>query len=249
MIDVSTLRNDEERALYLYNILESRATGGVGDESSFLELHRYFCDSAYRAILPKWFPPIFTLSQYWVFIKKQYGTYSERREYLGQEFSALIHACRNVTQPIGDLAAIIERFGSDSVNAAWKKMLVRASTDPDGAVTMARTLLESICKHILDASGIEYTADSSLTDLYRSTAKSLNISQDQHDGQIYKKILGGCSGVIDGLQQLRGKHGDAHGKGQRHLPSLYPRHAMLAVNAAATMALFLVDTYDAREGR
>lgn len=248
MIDLSMLRNDEERALCLYNILESRATGGVGDETAFLELHRYFCESIYRDILPKWFPPIFTLGQYWVSIKQKYGTYAERRAYLGQEFAPLIQACRNAGQPVGELTAIIKKFGSDTVNTEWKKMLARTSTDPDGAVTMARTLLESICKHILDDCDVGYSSDASLTDLYRDTAKQLNLSQDQHDGQIYKKILGGCSGVIDGLQRLRGRHGDAHGKGQKHMPTLHPRHAMLAVNAAATMALFLVDTHDARKG-
>ncbi len=247
-MNVSTLRNDEERALCLYNILEDRATGGTGDEAAFFSLHRYFCQSQYREVLPKWLPPMFTLSQFWGFIKPKFGTYTERRTYLGQEFSPLIQVCRNAGQPIGELMAIIKNFGSDTVNAEWKKMLTRASTDPDGAVTMARTLLESICKHILDKYGTAYAGDVSLTELYRDTAKQLNISQDQHDEQIFKKILGGCAGVVDGIQRLRGKHGDAHGKGQDHTFNLQLRHAMLAANAAATIALFMVDTFEARKG-
>jgi hypothetical protein len=248
MFDTSSLRNDEERARCLYNILEDRATGGDGDEEAYEELHRYFCTSQYRVLLPEWLPPMFALSQFWGFIKPKFGKWAERRTYLGKEFAPLIHACRNAGQPVGDLTEIIKKFGSDSINSEWKKMLARTSADPDGAVTMARTLLESVCKHILDKCGIEYTTDASLTELYRDTAKQLNISQDQHDEQIYKKILGGCSGVVDGLQRLRGKHGDAHGKGQNHTSHLKQRHAMLAVNAAATMALFLVDTFDARNG-
>lgn len=248
MINVSTLKSDEERALCLYNILEDRATGGAGDEPSFLQLHRYFCGSRYREVLPTWFLPMFTLGQFWGFIKPKFATYAERRTYLGQELAPLVHACRNAGQPIDELTAIIKNFGSDTVNAEWKKMLGRASTDPDGAMTMARTLLESICKHILDTYGIAYAVDSPLTELYRDTAKQLNISQDQHDEQIFKRILGGCSGVVDGIQRLRGKHGDAHGKGRGHTFNLQPRHAMLAVNAAATIALFLVDTFEARKG-
>lgn len=248
MINISTLKSDEERALCLYNILEDRATGGTGDEAAFLTLHRYFCQSRYRDVLPKWLPPMFTLGQFWGFIKPKFASYVERRTYLGQEFAPLIHSCRNAGQPISELSAIINNFGSDTVNAEWKKMLTRAATDPDGAVTMARTLLESICKHILDKYSLSYTVDASLTELYRDTAKQLNISQDQHDEQIFKKILGGCAGVVDGIQRLRGKHGDAHGKGQDHTFSLQPRHAMLAVNGAATIALFLVDTFEARKG-
>lgn len=248
MIDVSTFKNDEERALCLYNILEDRATGGLGNEAAFNELHRFFCQSQYREVLPQWLPPMFALGQFWGFIKPKFDTYAKRRTYLGQEFAPLIHACRNAGQPVDELTAIIKNFGSDTVNAEWKKMLARASTDPDGAVTTARTLLESICKQVLDKYGAEYTTDASLTDLYRDAAKKLNISQDQHDEQIYKKILGGCSGVVDGLQRLHGKHGDAHGKGQQHKSTLQPRHAILAVNAAATIALFLLDTFEARKG-
>ncbi|MGR3089691.1 abortive infection family protein [Vibrio furnissii] len=55
--------------------------------------------------------------------------------------------------------------------------------------------------------------------------------------QVFKQILGGCSGVINGLGTLRNKHGDAHGDKPK---SANPkkRHAELAVNLAGAMALF-----------
>jgi hypothetical protein len=40
-----------------------------------------------------------------------------------------------------------------SVSEMWHKALDRRTDDPDGAITAARTLLETVCKHILDELG------------------------------------------------------------------------------------------------
>jgi hypothetical protein len=44
----------------------------------------------------------------------------------------------------------------------WEKALQLRATDPDGAITSARTLLESTFKHVLDEKGISY----STTEIY-----------------------------------------------------------------------------------
>lgn len=40
--------------------------------------------------------------------------------------------------------------------------------DPEGAITAARTLLETVCKHILDERGVDYEADADLPALRAS---------------------------------------------------------------------------------
>ncbi len=60
------------------------------------------------------------------------------------------------------------------------------------------------------------------------------------------EILGGCSGIVNGLGSLRNKHGDAHGSGPKAIKPK-PRHAELAVNLAGTMAIFLIETYEANK--
>ncbi|WP_420196198.1 abortive infection family protein [Idiomarina xiamenensis] len=74
------------------------------------------------------------------------------------------------------------------------------------------------------------------------TAKELNLSPDQHNEQIFKQILGGCSGIVNGLGTLRNKLGDAHGKGKLPVKP-QARHAELAVNLAGSMTLFLISTH------
>ncbi len=50
----------------------------------------------------------------------------------------------------------------------WKKALERRHSDPDGAITSARTLLETVCKRILDEAGdVRIRTEEDLPALYR----------------------------------------------------------------------------------
>lgn len=84
-----------------------------------------------------------------------------------------------------------------------------------------------------------------LAALYKKTATELNLSTSQHTEPVFKQILGGCSGVVNGLGNLRNKLGDAHGKGKNAVKPA-PRHAELSVNLAGSMALFLVQTFQSK---
>jgi hypothetical protein len=119
----------------------------------------------------------------------------------------------------------------------------RRETDPQGAITLAGTLLESVCKHILDDRGVVYENDGDLPGLYKLVAK-LNLSPSQHSEAVFRQILGGCTAVVEGLGALRNRLSDAHGQGKRPVKPA-PRHAELAVNLAGAVALFLVATHQA----
>jgi hypothetical protein len=128
------------------------------------------------------------------------------------------------------------------VNREWTKASGRVSSDPPGAVTSARTLLETVCRHILDVRGVQYALDGDLPRLYGLTAKALNLSPDQHQQHIVKRLLGACSTIANSLAALRNVYGDSHGRGIRDKEA-EPRHARLAVNAACSLALFLMETH------
>jgi len=133
-------------------------------------------------------------------------------------------------------------FDEEHIHTQWNKALKRKVSDPEGAITAARTLIESILKYILDEKKILYNENIDLSELYKEVAKSLNLAPEQHQEQIFKQILGGANGIISGLGSLRNKLGDAHGKSKK---SIKPkeRHSELAVNIAGTMALFIYRTY------
>ena len=87
---------------------------------------------------------------------------------------------------------VLKAFDSAEIHNIWQKALERKNTDPEGAITISKTMLESTCKHILFEKGIEYNKTRiELPELYKTTAHALNIAPDQHTEQIFKQILGG----------------------------------------------------------
>lgn len=133
-------------------------------------------------------------------------------------------------------------FDEESVHAEWQRALGRRASDPRGAITAARTLLETVCKHVLDDAGVAYREKDDLPQLYKATAKVLRLAPSQHTEEVFRQILGGCTAVVEGLGSLRNRLSDAHGQGRKPTrPSA--RHAQLAVNLAGAMAIYLVSTW------
>jgi hypothetical protein len=136
----------------------------------------------------------------------------------------------------------IKSFDSAHVHEAWQKALDRRSSDPEGAITAARRLVESVCKHVLDDAGIVYADDADLPKLWALTAQQMNLAPHQHQEEVFKAILGNCQAVVNNLAAIRNRVGDAHGQGRKAVKPK-ARHAELAVNLAGSMASFLVATW------
>jgi hypothetical protein len=237
-----------DKVRQLQNIFIARATGSDASDDEYSKLRlELLRDSAVRDLLPQFVKTCDELSKFWGFIKSKFSTYEERRLFIWDEFSSLISSLEQniiAAHPADDnISAILVDFDTEHVHIAWQKALERRNEDPEAAITMARTLIESVCKHILDEAGIIHSDKDDLPKLYKETAKQLNMAPEQHQEEIFKQILGGCQTVIQGLGTLRNKLSDAHGKGKKAVkPS--PRHAALAVNLAGSMAAFLVATWE-----
>ena len=143
-------------------------------------------------------------------------------------------------------SAILSRIDAGHVSDAWQKALDRRAVDPEGAITAARSLLETVCKFILDEEHVTYSDTMDLPGLYQLTANKLKLAPSQHTEEIFKRVLGSCQNVVEGLGTLRNKLSDSHGKSKQAVKPA-ARHAELAVNLAGTMATFLVATWEARK--
>lgn len=230
-------------------MLISRATGGDGDDKDYKRLRRELIAlPRIEKMLPQCVRVCRDLSEFWVFIKPKFDNYAARREYLRVEFDALLVMLETESRMPSDAAvsATVKAVSSLFIQETWQKALERRGSDPEGAITTARTLLESVCKHILDVAGVIYDDSADLPRLYTLTAKQLNLSPSQHTEQLFKQLLGGCQTVVEGLGSLRNRHSDAHGKGVAGTKPL-PRHAELAVNLSGTMATFLLQTWESRK--
>jgi hypothetical protein len=237
-----------EQAETLQSLLVSHATGGSENDADYRQLRQIFIsDPQLEALLPRFVRTSRNLFQFWEFIKHKFAHYAERRAYIWEEFQPLITFLERGGLHPSDatVSAALEEFDTSHVHAAWSKALDRRQTDPEGAITMARTLLESVCKHILDELSVAYEESADLPRLYRLTAEALNLSPSQHTEQVFKQVLGGCTAVVEGLGSLRNRLSDSHGKGRMPVKPA-ARHAELAVNLAGAMAQFLVATWRAR---
>ena len=118
------------------------------------------------------------------------------------------------------ITAALEAFDPDHVHAAWQKALDRQLRDPEGAITAARMLLETVCKSILDEAGCAYPDTADLPKLWALAAELLNLAPHQHQEEIFKAILGNCQSVVSYLGAIRNKIGDAHGQGRKPINSM-----------------------------
>ena len=117
-------------------------------------------------------------------------------------------------------------------------------TDPEGAITVARTLLETVCKRVLDELDVTYGDKDDLPKLYAKVARELNLAPNQHVEEPIRAILGGAMNLVNGIGTLRNRFSDSHGRGGKLPVRPSPRHASLAVNTAGAVATFIVETHN-----
>lgn len=139
----------------------------------------------------------------------------------------------------------LHRFDRDVVHRRWTAALQRRAEDPEGAITLARTLLEDVIKWLLSKQNVAYDDKADLPGLYRLIAAELRLAPDAHTEDVFKRILGSCQSVVESLGTLRNRLSDAHSSGPRRVKPR-SRHAELAVNLAGTMATFLVATWESQ---
>ena len=141
-----------------------------------------------------------------------------------------------VAVPAGEHDALSHKAIVEQIEKAEDRI---ERQDFDGAITLARSLLETVLRQLderLPGDAIDAKGD--LLKLFKAVQKKLNLDPKDHDLESLQKILRGLTSVIDGLAGIRNRMGDAHArtfKAHRH-------HAVLAVNAARTVTMFLFAT-------
>ncbi|WP_406853793.1 abortive infection family protein [Alsobacter sp. KACC 23698] len=235
-------------ALDLQEMLVDHVTGGSGNNDAYVSMRKELCSrQGVKSLLPGFVIDSHSLSAVWSWVKPRYGTYAQRRVFIRDVFQPLLkHLEFDYAAPLDQgTSQALKTFDEAGVHAAWEKALSRRAEDPEGAITAARTLLETVCKRIVEELTGSVDDGADLPKLYRQTAERLNLAPTQHTEQVFKSILQSCMTVVKDLGELRNKVGDAHGKVARQVRPA-PRHAELAVNLAGSLSAFLVQTFEAR---
>ena len=173
------------------NFVVDIATGGDKDEeaSDLYDSQRraLLQEQAIQSDLPRFVKTCRSLLQFWDHVKREDGTYQGRRDYLWGAFRPLIDRLEGMPTSPADapVSASLQKLDAEHVRGAWDKALSRRHEDPEGAITSARTLLETVCKHILDAEGVVYKKNADLSDLCKATGNELNLAPEQHQEPVF----------------------------------------------------------------
>ena len=157
------------------------------------------------------------------------------------EVDALREKIRGVPVP-ATLGKAVEKIDTGYITKQWDKLSERLEKDPEGAITSARTLLETVCLHILESIGKKVTHKGDLPVLYKATASELQLLPRKEDEDVIRQLLGSCAGLVQGVAALRNQFGDAHG---RLGEDSQKRLAHLAANTAGTLCIFLIESFEA----
>lgn len=144
----------------------------------------------------------------------------------------------------------LDEITNEFIQEKLKKNSVRIeSGDYDGAVTNVRSLLESICKYILNEFGEKYEENKKLMDYYKAVSKILKMEPCLYrDAPAFQQILSGFVSIVNGLSSVRNQFGDAHGPNPQKKVRLDKRHAVLAVNSARVVADYLMSSFENKKG-
>lgn len=203
-------------------------------------------DTQINTLLPSFVRSCRMINDFWDYIQPLYSTYKERRSFLREQFDPLLTFLEqeNGNSKYTPLTTTIEKLNCESVDYLWSKALSRTEHDADGAITAARSLIETVCKQIMIERNIVYNDSYDLPKLYKLTSKSLKLAPENHGEEIFKQILGGLLTTVCGFASLRNKFSDAHGQTAGY--RVNKRHAAFAMHLAGSMVAFLIQTHHER---
>ena len=157
---------------------------------------------------------------------------------------------RATAKDVVRIERILQRVAPEHVRTQLERAAERITHDPAGAVTLARTVLESTFKHIV----AERQEGSQQTE---KPAQQLNVALEvlgfPSSGNVVTtgtptgldKVVRGLRTVVEGLSQFRNRYSDAHGHDQSRTPVM--RDARFAVSTSEVVAVFLLEVLEERE--
>lgn len=172
----------------------------------------------------------------------------ERDGFLYQE-GKLIPVAGDLHLP--EMSEAAERFDAVELRRQIERMKTSVEDDPALAIGTAKELLETTCKTILRGRGVHVPNNPDVVDLVKLTRKTLSLMPEDipdaaRGANVVRRLLSNLGTVAQAVSELRNLYGTGHGR-DGLAQSLRPRHARLAVGAASTLAIFLLETHEERD--
>lgn len=149
--------------------------------------------------------------------------------------------------PLDEIAERSLRLDITELNRHAGRIRRGIEQDPAQAIGSAKELLETVLKTVLGIEGEEGRED--IQALLRRAQRDLDLDPKDVDGTLpgadtLRRTLSNLGQIVVGVAEMRNLYGTGHGR--RRARELQVAHARLVVNAATTLATFLLEVAEAR---
>lgn len=147
--------------------------------------------------------------------------------------------------PSKTLSELIHGRDIPAIHREFERALESVEFKPRDAVSAAANILESIFKVYIEDNNLTMPDKQDLQPVFKVVRADLGLDPGSVEDQDLQRIISGLFSVVDGIGALRTHASSAHSEGRKGY-KLEPRHARLAVNAAHSVATFILETWDKR---
>lgn len=227
------------------SLLKQRAEGRMeSEEPRFAELRRELLGSSFLAQDARDFLTRHrTLQQLWDRTLSQHRSYRERREVIDTAFESTIARLEQGGSTLVELDEnSLHDLNMGEARRLWDKATRRLieDDDADGALTLTRTLLETVCKKILDAFGATYSSGDTAQNLCKR-ALDLVVPASVRGREHFRQFNRSTLNIVENISLYRAEQSDAHGTALDK--DIETHQAAYAVNLAGSTAIFLIECY------
>ena len=176
-----------------------------------------------------------------------------------EKYARIYNKCKIIMDRLEGSTSIItktadelkDKFSSEYMSQQMELMLSLRSSNPTQAIGLAKELIESCCKTILDDFGIAYDGSDNVSQLTKKTMDALsllpeNVQATAQEEDAIKSVLGNLRAIPTKLAEIRNPFGSGHGK-SASFRGLEARHAQLAIGSSITFVDFVWDTYESQK--
>jgi predicted nucleotide-binding protein len=142
-MSIEFLDSDFEKVSYLASLLTSRATGGDALNEEYEALrYELLSNNNVSSLLPDWLKIHRNLDSFWGFIQPKFGSYSDRRKFLSEEFSPVLNLLEFghtiETQNKSDFQSLSSNLPNSVTQPMKKKVFLVHGRDNEAKQEVAR---------------------------------------------------------------------------------------------------------------
>lgn len=218
-----------------------------GDDETFL---RFLCETIHPVVRPDITEAERLCQLYNEYLKNDGFQLVEKTRVSGRPVFVGRHVGIASTPGIEAARDVLSGADAGYVAQQITRMEAAVLNDPGLAIGTAKELIETCCRTILVERGAEVPRSPDLPQLVKLTSRELqltpaDIPEQAKAADTVKRLLSNLATITQSIAELRNEYGTGHGK-QASTRGLSSRHAKLAVGAASTLAVFLVETHRSR---